>query len=45
MNPDRARELFGFDATELLLMDRPLADVVRRLVEADRATVPPPRAS
>lgn len=45
MNPERARELFGFDAAETLLMSRPLAEVVRRLSDEEKATVPPPRPS
>lgn len=43
MSPERARELYGFDALELLVMSRPLADVARLLAADDtRATVPPP---
>jgi hypothetical protein len=41
MDPERARDLFAFDAAELLLMSRPLAEVLRR-VSDDRATLPPP---
>lgn len=46
MSPERARELYGFDALELLVMSRHLADVARLLAGEDtRPTVaPPPRA-
>lgn len=44
MKPERAKDLFGFDHVETLVMTRSLADVVRMLTESERATVPPPRA-
>jgi hypothetical protein len=43
MTAERARELYGFDQVEVLLMDTRLAEVERRLLAEDRPTVPPPR--
>lgn len=42
MNTERARKLFGLDATETFLMTHSLDELVRRLVSDARATVPPP---
>lgn len=40
-----AREVFAFDAIEVALMSRPLAEVVRLLSQEERATVRPPRSA
>lgn len=43
MNKEQIARVFGFDPIETALMSRPLQEVLRSILEAERATVKPGR--